>query len=159
VRARRIRASDGSLLGDEVELGTADGTWTTQATYLPCEDRYFAAWVAGGGTVVGRSVSAGGEPDGALVGFPPGYGYPDGFAIAHHRVLDMLAAVMHGPTDEDFAVAFLPNGEQSAMLEASDSPGDLGNFNPRIAANELRNEWLMVTSHGFASIVAQRLGP
>ena len=157
VRARRIRASDGSLVGSEVELGTGAGTWTTQLAYLPCEDRYFAGWVASG--AVGVRLTASGEPDGASFAFPAGYGYPDGFAVARQPALDTLVAVMHGPTDEDFASAFLASGAQSAVLQASDSPGDEGHFNPRIAANGLGNDWLMVTSLGFATIVAQRLGP
>jgi hypothetical protein len=159
VRARRIRASDGSLVGGEIELGTAAGTWTTQAVYLPCDDRYFTGWIAGGGSAVGLGTNASGEPDGAPFGFPSGYGYSDGFAVAHHPALNTLVAVVHGPTDEDFGVAFLASGELSAILSVTDNPGEQGHFNPRIAANALRNEWLMVTSLGFATIVAQRLGP
>jgi hypothetical protein len=159
VRSRRIRASDGSLLDSEIELAAAPGTWTTQVTYLPCEDRYVVGWVTGGGTAFGLRLDASGAPDGAPFGFPSGYGYPEGFALAPQPLVRTVAAVMHGPTDEDFAVAFASSGEQSAVLQATDEPGDQGHFNPRIAANALRNEWLLVTSHGFETLVAQRLAP
>ena len=157
VRSQRIRASDGSFVGGEIELGTAAGTWTTQAAYLPCEDRYLVGWVADG--ALGLRVSAIGEADGAPFAFPSGYGYPDGFALTYHPATNTLATVMHGQTNENYGVAFLASGEQSAVLEATESTGDVGHFNPRITANRLRNEWLMVTSRGFQTIVAQRLGP
>jgi hypothetical protein len=158
VRSRRIRASDGNLVAGETELGTARGTWTTQAIHLPCEDGYFVGWVADG--AVGQRLNASGEPTAAPFTFqPPGNGYPDGFSVAHHATLDSMVAVMHGQTDEDWAAAFRSSGEQSSMFEATSSPGDDGHFNPRIVANRLRNEWLMVTSRGFTTIVGQRLGP
>ncbi len=157
VRAQRIRASDGSLVGSPIELGTAGGTWTTQIEYLACEDRFLAGWIGSG--AVGLRLSASGEPDGTPFAFPAGYGYPDGFAVAYHPAMGTLTAVMHGPSDEDFATAFDVSGQESAVLQATDDPGSEGHFNPRIASNGVRKEWLMVTSLGFSSIVAQRLGP
>ena len=108
---------------------------------------------------MGRHLDTSGQPDGEPFSFPAGNGYPDGFSVARHPTLDTMAAVMHGQTDETWAVAFRPSGEQSALFEATSSAGDDGHFNPRIAANPLRDEWLMVTSRGFSTIVAQRLGP
>lgn len=157
VRAQRIRASDGALLGAAIPLATAGGTWTTGVAYLPCDNRYVVGWVSNGAS--GIRTSAGGEPDGAPFSFPSGYGYPDGFALARSPALDTLAAVMHGPTDEDFAVAFTASGDESAVLQATDNAGSDGHFNPRIAANGARAEWMMVTSLGFTTIVGQRLGP
>jgi hypothetical protein len=157
VRAQRVRASDGSLIGTAIELGTGAGTWTTQVAYLPCEDRFVAGWIASG--AVGLGLSASGEPDGAPFSFPSGYGYPDGFAFSYQPMTDTFVAVMHGPSDEDFATAFVASGQQSAVLQATDDPGSDGHFNPRIAASSLGKEWLMVTSLGFSSVVAQRLGP
>lgn len=159
VRARRIAASDGSLLGNELELGAAAGTWTTRVAYLPCEARYLVTWVAGGGTTFGRRTNGSGEPDGTPFPFPSGYGYPDGFALAYHPLINTLAAVMHGPSNDDAGIAFTSDGTQSDVQYVTESAGDEGHFNPRIVANGLRNEWLLVTSLGFATIVAQRLGP
>ena len=158
VFSQRIRASDGELVGGAIEIGTSGGTWTTQAAYLPCDDRYFVGWVADEGAV-GRLLTASGEPDGEPFAFPAGHGFPDGFAVAHHPVIDTMIAVMHGPSDEDVALAFLATGEQSAPIEATSSRGTDGHFNPRIAANALRRQWLMVTSRAFTTVVAQRLEP
>jgi hypothetical protein len=152
-----VRASDGELVGGEIELGTAAGTWTTQVAYLPCEDRYVAGWIGDG--AVAHRLTATGELDGAPFAFPSGSGYPDGFAMAWHPASDTITAVMHGPSDEDVGTAFLSTGKQSELIEATSSRGSDGHFNPRIAANPMRSEWLMVTSRGFTTIVGQRLAP
>ena len=69
-----------------------------------------------------------------------------------------FAAVFHGGTDEDFALAFTADGASSSVIEATSSRGAEGHFNPHVAAHSTRPEWLLVTSLGFASVVAQRLG-
>jgi hypothetical protein len=155
IRARRISAADGSLLGQETELGS--GTHIPAVAYEPGQNVFLAAWWAGTSMAVG--VSAAGEPDGAPFNLAPGYGAYDGLAFARHSALGTSAAVFHGPSDENFAAAFTAAGQQSGVIEATDSPDGIGNFNPRIAENPLRNEWMLVTSRAFATLSAQRLGP
>ncbi len=157
VRARRIDAADGSVLGDELELVSAAGTWTTQVAHSPCDDRWFVGWVADG--AAGVALDPDGSPIAAPFAFPAGHGYPDGFAVARHPLTNTLAAVMHGPSDEDMGCAFTPAGDQSPIIAVTEDAGDDGHFNPRIAANGVKQEWLLVTSLGFSTIVAQRLGP
>lgn len=78
--------------------------------------------------------------------------------MAKSPVLGTIAGVYHGDSDEDFANAFLPDGTQSAVVQATDDPGVEGHFNPRVAADAKRGQWLLVTSRGFQTVVAQRLG-
>ena len=74
------------------------------------------------------------------------------FLVAWHT------AVFHGTTDEDFAVAFMADGTQSEVIEATSSRGRDGHFDPHVVAHAARPEWLLVTSLGFATVVGPRLG-
>ena len=156
VRVQRV-GTDGSLRGSPVTLTQAGGTWLTQSAYLPSTGGYLVAWYEG----ALRAVQLG--PDGAPLGAPfalaPGYGAYDGFSVAMAPASERFMAVMHGQTDEDFAAAFDASGEQSAVVQATDSPGTDGHFNPHVVAHPTRPEWLLVTSLGYHSVVGQRLGP
>ena len=156
VRAR-IVAADGSLPGAESSLATAAGTWLAQAAFVPGSGEYLAAWFDGAMTI--RRVAIDGTPAGDPIVLAPGYGSYDGFAIAYSPVVDGFAAVFHGDSDEDFAIAFDADGTQSAVLEATSSRGADGHFNPHVVASSTRAEWLLVTSLAFADIVGQRLAP
>jgi hypothetical protein len=157
VRARRVSAVDGALVGDIASVGQAAGTWLASAVFLPNENSYLVAWF--GGVLTARRLSQEGVLDADPFEFASGYGTYDGFAIAASAVSGTLAATFHGPSDEDFAAALNASGEESAVIQATDEPGDEGHFNPRIAAHSTRAEWLLVTSRGFTQVVAQRLGP
>jgi hypothetical protein len=156
VRVQRV-GMDGTLLGSPISLTQAGGTWLTQLAYLPSSGGYLAAWYEGSL----RASELG--PDGTPLGTPfelvPGYGAYDGFSMAMGPTGERFMAVLHGPTDEDFAATFDASGAQSEVLQATDSPGDEGHFNPHVAAHSARNEWLLVTSLGFHTVVGQRLGP
>ncbi|HWB74922.1 MAG TPA: hypothetical protein VG755_08195 [Nannocystaceae bacterium] len=156
VRAR-IVAADGSLPGAESSLTTAAGTWLAQAAFVPSSGDYLAAWFDGAMTI--RRVAIDGTPAGDPIVLAPGYGSYDGFAIAYSPVVDGFAAVFHGTSDEDFAIAFAADGTQSEVLEATSSRGADGHFNPHVVASSTRAEWLLVTSLAFADIVGQRLAP
>jgi hypothetical protein len=155
VRARRL-AGDGSPLGAEATLTVAAGTWLAQAMHVPETGDYLVAWYEG--AMMARRVDADGAPLGPAFTLAPGYGNYDGFAVARNPASGTFAAVFHGDTDEDFAVAFDAEGVSSAVIEATVSRGVDGHFNPHVAAHSTRREWLLVTSLGFASVVAQRLG-
>lgn len=154
-RARRVAAADGALLGQELDLGS--GTHIPAVEHEPGDNRFLAAWWDG--KVRARAIAASGAPEGEGFDVAPGYGSYDGFAMARHPSLGTFAVVLHGSSDEDFAAAFASSGEQSAVIQATESPSSIGNFNPRVAANPLRNEWMLVTSRGFATLAVQRLGP
>ncbi|MBI3203580.1 MAG: hypothetical protein HYZ29_18725 [Myxococcales bacterium] len=154
-RARRVAAADGALLGPEIDLGS--GTHIPAVEHEPGENRFVAAWWAG--KVRARVIGPSGAPAGDGFDVAPGYGAYDGFAMARHPNLLTFAVVLHGSTDEDFAAAFASSGQGSAVIQATESPPSNGNFNPRVAANPLRNEWMMVTSRGFTTVAVQRLGP
>ncbi len=156
VRAR-IVAADGSLSPTERTLATAAGTWLAQAAYVPETGDYLAAWFDG--AISARHVAVDGTPVGEAFVIAPGYGSYDGFAMAYSPVTERFAAVFHGTTNEDWAIAFDADGVQSMVLEATSSRGDEGHFNPHVAAHGSRPEWLLVTSRGFAEVVGQRLGP
>jgi len=79
--------------------------------------------------------------------------------MSPHGGSERFMAVMHRTTDEDFAAAFDASGEQSVVVQATDSAGTDGHFNPRVAAHGTRLEWLLVTSLGYQTVVGQRLGP
>lgn len=154
-RARRLSAKDGALLGQEIDLGS--GTHIPAVEHDPLTNGFLAGWWDG--KVRARRLDASGAPDGAAFEVASGFGSYDGFAMARHPKLGTFATVLHGSTDEDYAAAFAPNGEQSAVIQATLSPASIGNFNPRVAANPLRNEWILVTSRAFATLAVQRLGP
>lgn len=154
VRGRRI-ADDGSLLGNEITIATAAGTWLAQAAYDPGKGEYLVAWFEG--RIAARRLDADGVATTEIFELATGYGSYDGFAMAYNDNTATYAAVFHGTTDEDFAVAFDADGVQSAVIEATMSRGADGHFNPRIAASGTRQQWLLVTSRGFADVVGQRL--
>jgi hypothetical protein len=157
VRAQRVSAVDGALVGGLVTLGQAPGTWLARAVFLPDQSGYLVSWFGDGLTA--RRLSEEGAPDGDAFAFGTGYGTYDGFAIAASAVTGTLAATFHGPSDEDFAMALNATGDESEVIQATDEPGDRGHFNPRIAAHSTRAEWMLVTSRGFEEVVVQRLGP
>lgn len=155
IRARRVKASDGALVGPEIPLGP--GTHIPAVAYDPGKNQFVAAWWGSG--VHARVLGADGNPLGPALDLMAGYGSYDGFAMARHSSLGTFAAVLHGATSEDFAAAFSADGSESSVIQATQSPNSIGNFNPRVAENPLRKEWMMVTSRGFATLAVQRLGP
>lgn len=155
VRARII-VGDGSSMGPEITLATAAGTWLAQAAFDTSTGDYLVAWFEG--RIAARTLSPDGTPTSDAFELAPGYGSYDGFAMAHDPTTGWFAAVFHGTTDEDFAIAFDSSGAQTDPIEATSSRGTDGNFNPRIASRG-DGEWLLVTSRAFAEIVGQRLGP
>jgi hypothetical protein len=155
VRARRVSAANGALVGESVVLGEARGTWITQSVFA--DERYLVAWYAG--ALFGRFVSQEGTPEGEPFGIATGYGAYDGFALALSPVTQTIAAVFHGTTNEDFGAAIGTDGSQSAPIEITASPAGEPNYYPRVAAHASRKEWLAVSSRGFAAVVGQRLGP
>lgn len=152
----RIVLGDGTSVGPEITLATAAGTWLAQAAFDTATGDYLVAWFEG--RVAVRTLAPDGTPTSDAFELAPGYGSYDGFAMAHDTTNGWFAAVFHGTTDEDFAIAFDATGFQSEVIEATSSRGADGNFNPRIASRG-DGEWLLVTSRGFADIVGQRLGP
>jgi hypothetical protein len=152
-----VRASDATFVGEMTELGQAAGTWLTQTAWVPDEGRWLVAWFEG--AVVAQALAPDGQLQGDRISLAPGYGAYDGFAFARHPNLGFFAAVFHGPTDEDWAAAFDAGGAQTRVIQATDSPGEGGHFNPRLAANSRTGEWMLVTSLGFQTVVGQRLGP
>jgi hypothetical protein len=156
VRVRRI-AADGTVAAGETSMTTAAGTWLAHAAFVPDAGEYLVAWYEG--AIAARRVEQDGTPIGDAFVLAPGYGSYDGFAMAYSPVTATFAAVFHGTTDEDFAVAFTADGMQSEVVEATSSRGRDGHFNPRVVAHATRPEWLLVTSLGFATVVGQRLGP
>jgi hypothetical protein len=150
-----VSATDGALVGEAVVLGEARGTWITQAVFA--DGRYLVAWYAG--ALFGRFVSQDGVPEGEPFEIAPGYGAYDGFALAPSSVTQTIAAVFHGTTNEDFGAAIGTDGAQSTPIEITASPNAEPNYYPRVAAHARRQEWLAVSSRGFATVVGQRLGP
>lgn len=155
IRVQRLKP-DGTPVGAAQTLAQAKGTWLPQLAYAPSSQRYLLAWYDDG--LKGRWLDADGAPAGAAFGVAPGYGAYDGFALARHAGVGAIAAVFHGPTDEDFALGMSDAAEQGPVLEATSSPGTQGHFNPRLAAHATRPEWLLVTARGFEAVVAQRIG-
>lgn len=155
VRARRI-AADGTVAAGETSMTTAAGTWLAHAAFVPDAGEYLVAWYEGASAA--RRVAQDGTPLGDAFVLAPGYGSYDGFSMAYSPVTATFAAVFHGTTDEDFAVAFRADGTQSEVIEATSSRGRDGHFNPHVVAHATRPEWLLVTSLGFATVVGQRLG-
>ncbi|MBI5535824.1 MAG: hypothetical protein HY898_24105 [Deltaproteobacteria bacterium] len=156
VVSRRVQAGSGTLLGDPVTLAEAKGTWVPNIAYLPWTGGYFVGWWQG--ELQGRFVQADGAPSGTPLPIAVGYGAYDGFSMALHAASGTFGAVFHGTTDEDWAAALSPSGATGAVIEATQTPGTEGNFNPRIAAHAARREWLIVTSTGFAKVAGQRVG-
>jgi hypothetical protein len=152
----RIVSGDGTTIGPETTLASAKGTWLAQAAYDTASGDYLVAWFDG--RMAARTLAPDGTPTSDAFELAPGYGSYDGFAIAHDTTTGRFAAVFHGTTDEDWAIAFDSTGAQTEPIEATSSRGADGNFNPRIASRG-DGEWLVVTSRGFADIVGQRLGP
>lgn len=157
IRVQRVNAATGALIGAAVSLTSAKGTWLPQLAWLPASHRFFAAWYEG--KLMGRFLDQSAQPVGAAFALAPGYGNYDGFALAYHPALGAFAAVFHGNSYEDFAMGLGANGELGPVFEATKTGSADGNFNPRVVANAKRPEWLLVTSMGYQSVVAQRIGP
>ena len=90
------------------------------------------------------------------------YGGYDSLGIAYNTLADTYFLVIHGRApatfpQEDVGAEISSAGVAGVEFDVTATGNKLGNFNPRIAASSTRNEWMMVTSSGFAVASAQRI--
>lgn len=155
--ARRVAPGTGLVLGDQIVLNAAVGTYITDAVYNPTTKTYLAAWYQGG--AYGRLLDGAGNLVSGVLLLSTRFSAYDALAIDYNAVTGTFMLVSHDfASFQDGAVELsgtaVPDG---VGFIATDMPTTLGNYYPEVAARTDKGEWLLSTSTSFASTTIQRL--
>lgn len=160
VDVQRVSAGTGALVGGPIELDASiDAGYVPELAYSARSEDVLAVWhrrAAGGASFWSRLVSGDGTPSVDPVIVTDTLGSYDASSLAYAALSGSFLFVTHGLTSQDVAIELSAGGAPlNAPLDfGSASAG--GNFNPRVAANGARGEWLAVTSADFTALAAQR---
>ncbi len=159
---RRIRASDGALLGAASTPLAVTGVteWNNGIAYDADLNRYFVAYEAGdqGYSVWGQFVAA----DATLIGsrFPiAGDPYNGGAPRCawNAATKEYLVVWLHGTSNANFARRVSQSG--SLIGESFRTNGTLegiGNFGPLVVANSVSNEYMLCWQNSHADVYVRR---
>jgi hypothetical protein len=157
VKAQRVKAGTDVLIGPTFNISTSTVPVNIpQVQYDTKLKRYMAAWFQGG--FFTRAVSGDAVSFGPVNQIAPGFGSYDGFSMAYNPVSGSFYSVFHGSNAENFGAQITSDGRSLTVIQVTQSGAVNGNYNPRIAANTNRAEWLIVTTHDFNTVVFQRVG-
>jgi hypothetical protein len=165
IQARTVSAVDGAL-GTAADMTASSNTNVPEVAYNSKTSQFLLSWWQASpgtsGVYYGRLVN----PDGAAAAPPApmivNYGGYDSLGIAYNVRADTFFAVVHGRApspfpQEDVGAEMSATGMPSVEFDVTVTGNKLGNFYPRIAASTARNEWMMITSTGFAVASGQRI--
>jgi MYXO-CTERM domain-containing protein len=154
VEAQRVR--DGMLLGDRLVLDSSiDAGYVPEAEYNSTTGDVLVVWyrvTPAGKAFHARLI----HKDGTLGPTTPvtTAGSYDASGLAYNARSNTFLFVTHGDTSQDIAMELSSTG---ALLNTTPfGPMGTGNFNPRVAANASKPEWVAVTSFEFKNVAAQR---
>lgn len=154
VEAQRVR--DGALFGERLVLDTAiDAGYVPEADFNSTTGDVLVTWyrvAAGAKGFFARVLHKDGTL-GAAIPFTTTGAY-DANGLAYNARSNTFLFVTHGDSSQDVAMELSPSG--SLLTTTPFGPTGGGNFNPRVAANASRAEWIAVTSTEFKMISAQR---
>jgi hypothetical protein len=165
IQTKTVSAVDGSV-GTAVDVTQAGNTNVPEVSYNSKNNQFLLGWWQGSPGVnpvyYGRLISPDGTPAAAPVAMIVNYGGYDSLGMAYNVRSDTFFAVVHGRApstfpQEDVGAEMTGVGVPSVEFDVTVTGNKLGNFNPRIAASTARNEWMMVTSTGFAIASGQRI--
>jgi hypothetical protein len=165
IQSRTVSAVDGSL-GTAVDVTAAGNTNVPEVAYNSKNSQFLLSWWQGTPGLqpiyYGRLMNPDGAPAATAVPMITNYGGYDSLGIAYNTLADTFFAVVHGRApstfpQEDVGAEMSGTGVPSVEFDVTVTGNKLGNFNPRIAASTARNEWMMVTSTGFAVASGQRI--
>lgn len=153
VEAQRVR--DGALVGERIVLDTAIAAgYVPEAATNKIGD-VLVTWyrlTGGAGAIHARLIHADGTLGPTSVVLAGG-SY-DANGVAYNPVSDTYLVVTHGTTNQDLAIELAPIGAPLGSLMFGAMTG--GNFNPRVAANNTRPEFVAVAAAEFKTMAAQR---
>jgi hypothetical protein len=166
IQTRTVNAVSGAL-GTAADIEAASNVDAPEVTYDSKAGKFWVSWWRGlpppnGGLYLGRSIHPDGTPAGGATPMIVNYGGYDSLGIAYSTLADTYFLVIHGRApatfpQEDVGAEITSAGVPGVEFDVTATGNTLGNFNPRIAASTTRNEWMMVTSTGFAVASAQRI--
>jgi hypothetical protein len=164
IQTKTVNATDGAL-GIAADIEAATNVNVPEVTWNPKASVFMVAWwraLPGSGLYLSRFINPDGTAAAAAAPMIVNYGGYDSLGIDYNVRSDTYFAVIHGRApltfpQEDVGAEISGTGVPSAEFDVTVTNNKLGNFNPRIAASTARNEWMMVTSTGFAIVSGQRI--
>jgi len=158
-------AADSGALGTAADIEAASNVNVPEVTWDPKANQFMVMWwraLPQSGLYLGRFINPDGTAATAATPLINNYGGYDSLGVAYNTLADTFFAVIHGRApatfpQEDVGAEISGAGVPSIEFDVTVTNNKLGNFNPRIAATTARNEWMMVTSTGFAIVSGQRI--
>lgn len=157
---QRVKAGTGALLGGATQLGSP-----ALSTYIPeiaCQGngQCLVLWYqrsSSSAVYYARVMNA----DGSFTTAQPipartDTASYDSLSVAYSAGAGAYFMVSHSQSAEVGGVEMSTAGQPSAPIVVTGSGGN-GNFNPRIAVNDSRPEWLAVASRDFNPVIGQRV--
>lgn len=160
VFGRQVSAGSGAL-GNPVQIDGGVYRSTPEIRYNSATGQYMVAWfqftpARGYGA---RLLNGDGTPSGNVLTLSTTYHAYDSLAFGYNPISNSYFIATHdsvsnGP--EDFGFQVSASGIPDPIFQVTAS-GGTGNFNPRLAVNNKRAEWLVVTSRSFQQAIGQRI--
>jgi len=157
VRAQRVKAGTGDMIGAPTHVTAATGTYITNVAYNSATGQYLSTWYQPGGHF-GRLINADGSVQGDVQVLSTTYAAYDALGLAYNTTSGTFHTISHGPTAEAGGVEIGPAGTPLNTGTELTAIGGSGNFYPRMTSNTARAEWMMSVAHQFSVTIAQRFG-
>jgi hypothetical protein len=156
VVARRV-APTGELLGAQIQLSVASGTYITEVAYNSVTKQYLAIWYQFG--TYGKLLDAAGNVVSNLLLLATRFTAYDGLGLAYNDTSGTFMMVSQDQQSyQNGAVELSASAVPNLGFVATDAPTNVGNFYPKVAAHSGKAEWLMSTATGYMATTVQRLG-
>lgn len=158
VGGQRVKAGTGQTLGGRLEFDQTLATYIPSVTYNTISRQYLLVWyhrTTGAPAFYGIKLNADGSAASQLIVESSFYTAYDALDVKFNSGSGDYLLVTHSGGAEDAAVSITSAGTPYDNGFIATATSDTGNFNPRIAPNPARRNWLLVTSGGFVSVLGQ----
>lgn len=155
----RIQASTGSILNTLVISNASAYVTIPEVRYNTLTGQYIVTWYNNSPSIAfyGRLIDGDGTMPGNIFVVVSGYVSYDAFGFDYNSFSGTFFAVWHdSASSENVGTQISATGTPDSIFRVTNS-GGTGNFNPRLAANQSRGEWLAATARSFNQIVGQRV--
>lgn len=155
VWVRTVSAASGAL-GTTHEVARAISCYMPQIERNSSTGQFLVAWYTQP-HVYGRLLGADGAPAGDIKTLVFNYTTYDALGLRYNPQTDTYLTVTHGRLKEDVAAQISAAAVPDVEFEVTGTGALNGSFNPRLAANPNRKEWMVVTSRDFGMVYGQRV--
>jgi hypothetical protein len=159
VKAQRVKAGTGALVGQPSIVGQAATINTTGVTYNAVTGQYLVAWhQMPGDFVAGRTVAADGTPLGNATALSTRVGTYDSLSVDANEVSGTVLLVGHDKLSVEVGAAEI-NGSATPFTAGGPitAAGGNGNHVPKTISNPTRREWMISAARSFSQTIAQRV--